>query len=131
MGKTIRKNDKRSGNQPANHSGSKKPHMQPEKHQKYKNFDDMDPDELEEREEHDYYATDPSSLEKYLEALKRDHITLDINIWECACGEGHLSKLLEQKGFNVKSTDLIDRGYGEGGIDFINTQTKWGGVHTY
>lgn len=82
---------------------------------------------LEEREEHDYYATDPSSLEKYLEALKRDHITLDINIWECACGEGHLSKLLEQKGFNVKSTDLIDRGYGEGGIDFINTQTKWGG----
>jgi hypothetical protein len=80
-----------------------------------------------EREKNDYYATDPSSLEKYLEALKRDHITLDINIWECACGEGHLSKLLEQKGFNVKSTDLIDRGYGEGGIDFINTQTKWGG----
>lgn len=52
MGKTIRKNDKRSGNQPANHNGSKKPHMQPEKHQKYKNFDDIDPDELEEREEH-------------------------------------------------------------------------------
>lgn len=34
-------------------------------------------------------------------------------IWECACGEGHLSKVLEQHGFEVISTDLIYRGYGE------------------
>ena len=81
-----------------------------------------------EREINDYYATDPHSLEIYLEALERDNITLNRDLWECACGEGHLSKLLESKGYRVKSTDLIDRGYGESGIDFINTQTKWGGV---
>lgn len=34
-------------------------------------------------------------------------------VWECACGEGHLSKVLEQHGFNVISTDLVYRGFGE------------------
>lgn len=34
-------------------------------------------------------------------------------IWECACGEGHLSKVLEKHGFEVISTDLIYRGYGD------------------
>lgn len=41
------------------------------------------------------------------------------NIWECAAGEGHLSKVLERYGYNVKSTDLIDRGFGIGGVDFL------------
>lgn len=34
-------------------------------------------------------------------------------IWECACGEGHLSRVLEKNGFEVISTDLIYRGYGD------------------
>lgn len=34
-------------------------------------------------------------------------------IWECACGEGHLSKVLKRHGYQVISTDLVDRGYGE------------------
>ena len=34
-------------------------------------------------------------------------------VWECACGEGHLAKVLEEHGFEVISTDLIYRGYGE------------------
>ena len=44
---------------------------------------------------------------------------LSKNILECACGEGHLAKPLIANGFNVKSTDLIDRGFGEGGVDFL------------
>lgn len=32
---------------------------------------------------------------------------------ECACGEGHISKVLENNGYNVYSSDLIDRGYGD------------------
>lgn len=35
------------------------------------------------------------------------------NVWECACGQGHLSEVLKENGYTVKSTDLIDRGYGE------------------
>lgn len=74
-----------------------------------------------ERETNDYYATDPHSLEIFLEKIKNDEIKLHSKIWECACGEGHLSKLLKNKGYDVFSSDLIDRGYGLGNIDFLKT----------
>ena len=72
-----------------------------------------------ERIEDDFYATDPKSLELLLDKLEEDGIKLHNKIWECACGQGHLSKILENKGYNVLSTDLVDRGYGKGGVDFI------------
>lgn len=77
-----------------------------------------------EREENDYYATDPHSLKIFLEALKRDEIELHKNIWECACGEGHLSRVLEDEGYYVYSSDLIDRGYTDNLIDFLEVQEK-------
>lgn len=40
-------------------------------------------------------------------------------MWECACGEGHLSERLKKHGHFVISTDLINRGYGKGEIDFL------------
>ena len=67
-----------------------------------------------EREVHDYYATEPKALELLLEKE-----TFDPYVWECACGEGHLSKTLSKHGYIVKSTDLIDRGFGTGGVDFL------------
>lgn len=69
---------------------------------------------LNEREPNDYYATEPKAIELLL-----DKETFAPNIWECACGEGHLSKVLSGRGYTVKSTDLIDRGYGKGGVDFL------------
>ncbi len=48
-------------------------------------------------------------------------------IWEVSCGEGHLSKRLEHYGYEVYSTDLIDRGYGIGGVDFLQCADKWDG----
>ena len=77
---------------------------------------------LEERETNDYYATDPKALELLLQEE-----TFSNNIWECACGEGHLSKLLKAHGHNVFSTDLIDRGYGLGGIDFLQWDSPYDG----
>ena len=44
---------------------------------------------------------------------------LDHNIWECACGQGHLAKPFIEAGYNVLCTDLIDRGFGKGGVDFL------------
>ena len=41
------------------------------------------------------------------------------NIWECACGQGDISKVFVEKGFIVHSTDLADRGFGIPGIDFL------------
>lgn len=78
-----------------------------------------------EREENDYYATDPHALEIFLDKLEQDGIKLHEDIWECACGEGHLSKVLENRGYNVTSTDLIDRGYGKE-KDFLNNHLTYG-----
>ena len=41
----------------------------------------------EDRAEHDYYATEPKAIELLLRLEK-----FDKNIWECACGEGHISE---------------------------------------
>lgn len=81
-----------------------------------------------ERENNDYYATDPKALEIFLNKLKEDGIKLHNYIWECACGEGHLSKVLEKHGHKVWSTDLIDRGYGKGKTDFLKSiPNEWVG----
>ncbi|TCH98914.1 hypothetical protein EJV46_10190 [Roseococcus sp. SYP-B2431] len=40
-------------------------------------------------------------------------------IWESACGNGAMSKVLEQTGQPVVSSDLFDRGYGTPGQDFL------------
>ena len=74
------------------------------------------------REENDYYATDPIAIHKLLK-----YETFDKNIWECACGEGNLSIPLKEHGYNVYSTDLIDRGYQDELMDFLNTENKWFG----
>lgn len=41
------------------------------------------------------------------------------NIWECACGDGAMSRVFEEAGIPVVSSDLYDRGYGEVGVDFL------------
>lgn len=71
------------------------------------------------REKDDFYATDPNALEIFLEKLKQDNIELHKKIWECACGQGHLSEVLKKQNYNVYSTDKVDRGYGDGQIDFL------------
>lgn len=61
-----------------------------------------------ERQVDDYYATDPIAVEILLKNETFKH-----EVWECACGEGHIAKVLEQHGYDVSATDLIYRGYGE------------------
>ena len=46
------------------------------------------------------------------------------DIWECACGDGSMSEVLETTGNKVISSDLIDRGYGEGDHDFLDSWRK-------
>ncbi|MBQ0124739.1 MAG: NAD(P)-dependent oxidoreductase [Clostridiales bacterium] len=77
---------------------------------------------FEERESNDYYATEPKALELLL-----DIENFSNNVWECACGEGHLSKVLEARGYNVRSSDLCDRGFGESDIDFLKQTEKFDG----
>lgn len=69
----------------------------------------------EKRQDNDYYATDPLAID----ALINDGAAVISNpIWECACGEGHLSKRLSELGYTVYSTDLVNRGYGDNFLIF-------------
>lgn len=62
---------------------------------------------IDAREKDDYYATDPKAVDLLLEKEK-----FNKNILEPSCGEGHISNVLIENGYNVSSSDLIDRGFG-------------------
>ena len=55
------------------------------------------------REQNDFYTMSPQALVSLMEHKHLPHI-----IYECACGTGHLSKILEEHGHIVISTDLIE-----------------------
>lgn len=82
-----------------------------------------------ERQNDDYYATDPHALELLLNSFKRDGVKIHKYIWECACGEGHLSNILEKNGYVTTNTDLVDRGYKSNfqQLDFLITDTIFDG----
>lgn len=74
----------------------------------------------EERQRQDYYATEPKAVEILLQEETFSHY-----VWECACGEGHISEVLKNAGYDVKSSDLIDRGYpGTEKIDFLTVKKE-------
>ncbi|WP_238937176.1 hypothetical protein [Sulfitobacter geojensis] len=66
----------------------------------------------------EFYPTPPEATRALLsvESFQGD-------IWEPACGDGAISKVLEAAGYQVVSTDLIDRGYGAGGHNFLKSET--------
>lgn len=85
-----------------------------------------------ERKPADLYPTPVDGTESIIEvlkAMKRPDGTPIKTIWEPACGDGRLARVLEWHGFTVISTDLREYpGYGYGGLDFL-TETpggKWG-----
>lgn len=49
-----------------------------------------------------------------------DNEPFEGSIWEPACGDGAMARVLEKTGCPVLATDLYDRGYGESGIDFLS-----------
>ena len=68
------------------------------------------------REQQDYYPTHPQITRLLLERE-----SFSGTIWECASGAGHMSEvLINDGGYDVISTDLIDRNYGISGIDFLD-----------
>ena len=76
------------------------------------------------REENDFYATEPKAIDLLCQVEK-------FNEWilEPACGQGHLSKRLIEYGYQVYSSDLIDRGYGMQ-FDFFETKSWHGDIIT-
>lgn len=69
-----------------------------------------------EREKDDFYPT-PAALVRPMLAMEK----FDGGVWECACGDGAISRWFPRS--QIYSTDLVDRGCGDSGIDFLQ-QTK-------
>jgi hypothetical protein len=72
------------------------------------------------RQKEDFYPTPKLVSQALLETWKPRSRT----VWECACGDGAISEVIEGFGYRVVSTDLVDRGYGEAGVDFLKTTER-------
>lgn len=71
------------------------------------------------RPESDFYPTPPAATHALLERYDPGP-----SVWEPACGNGAISRILEARGHQVVSTDLYDHGYGQGqaGVDFLSAR---------
>ena len=72
-----------------------------------------------ERQAEDYYATESKAVDLLMGVEKFSN-----NIWECAVGGGHLAQKLEEYGYTVFSSDIIDREYKDTQIIDFLTCTK-------
>ena len=71
-----------------------------------------------EREQDDFYATDPDAVDKLLMVESPNG-----RIWECAAGAGHLAKRLKEYGYEVYATDIKGRGYALNNVqDFLKAK---------
>lgn len=68
-----------------------------------------------ERRPLDFYPTPPLATEALLPYISH----FPTPVWECACGDGSMAKVLFRDLFPMVATDLVDQGYGEGGVDFL------------
>ena len=51
-----------------------------------------------EKAENDFYATDPKTVDLFMERALKDGLFQDMQnqkIWECACGNGNIAKVLK------------------------------------
>lgn len=77
------------------------------------------------REKDDFYPTPSEATQKLLDKIK-----FTGNILEPACGDGAMSKVMIANGYEVESSDLIDRGYGKTEVNFLETTEKYDNIIT-
>lgn len=59
-----------------------------------------------------------------------DNERLEGDIWECACGDGAMAKVLETTGQPVYSSDLYKRPFGDSGVDFLTANRRAANIVT-
>lgn len=74
----------------------------------------MGPQIAPHRAAYEFYPTPPEATRALLSVESFDGC-----IWEPACGQGHISKVLVEARYDVVSTDLVKYGYGEENRDFL------------
>lgn len=63
----------------------------------------------------EYYATHPQVTQDLLDVEK-----FSSPILEPCCGGGFMAKVIQENGYDVEASDIVDRGYGKAGIDFLS-----------
>lgn len=75
------------------------------------------------RRDNDFYPTPAAATAAFLAAekphLDRYNTDSGFGVYEPACGEGHMARMIAAAGYGVWATDLIDRGYGDAVTDFM------------
>jgi hypothetical protein len=67
------------------------------------------------KEQEDFYPTPTWATKAFIECYSQTHpllFELD-DVLEPCCGDGAISKVLDDLGFNVTSFDIVNRGYGK------------------
>jgi hypothetical protein len=77
----------------------------------------------------DFYPTEPWVTRALLQAVDLVHLG-DIGdpkrtatVWEPACGDGRMARVLIEAGYHVFASDIADHGYGRIGVDFLQCLT--------
>lgn len=71
------------------------------------------------RRDLDFYPTPPEATHALMGFLQLPWDTL---VWEPACGDGTMSRVLAQYVRSTISSDIRDTGFGDGGVDFLQTK---------
>ncbi len=66
----------------------------------------------------EFYPTPPEATRALLSVER-----FDGDIWEPACGDGRIARVLTEHGHTVVATDLHAYGHGESGVDFLRQPT--------
>lgn len=79
----------------------------------------------------DFYSTSPDAtlkLANWLKENEKDFATW--KVWESFCGNGAITKVLKHEGFKVvANSDLVDRGFGDVGVDFFQEEKMRNGAN--
>ena len=64
-------------------------------------------------------ANDAYFTPEWVTRVLLDQVFLPKNIWEPACGDGAIAKVLKETARNVYASDIANYGYGEPGLNFF------------
>lgn len=71
------------------------------------------------RQKEDFYPTP-----RYVTQALLDNYQFEGKIWEPACGDGRMAEVLAEKYSDIECSDLVDRGYGQSGVDFLTSSKR-------
>jgi hypothetical protein len=78
------------------------------------------------RRELDFYPTPPLVTHAIMQFLNLDKCL----IYEPACGDGDMAEVIKLYGHDLICSDLRETGYGQGGVDFLQTDGDYDAIIT-